>query len=69
MMMYLSQVANGVLLPFVLIFVQLLINDDRLMGNYVNSSWYNITAWVTTSVMIGLTILLVVTTISPKVLG
>jgi len=69
MMMYLSQVANGVLLPFVLIFIQLLINDHRLMGNSVNSYWYNITAWVTTWVMIGLTILLLVTTLFPNILG
>ncbi len=69
MMMYLSQVANGVLLPFVLIYIQLLINDHRLMGNYVNSHGYNITAWVTTWVMIGLTILLVLTTFFPKILG
>lgn len=66
MMMYLSQVANGVLLPFVLIYVQLLINDRQLMGSYVNSRWYNITAWVTTWVMIGLTIMLVVTTFFPN---
>jgi len=69
MMMYLSQVANGVLLPFVLIFIQLLINDNRLVGNYVNSYWYNITAWITTWVMIGLTILLLITTFSPNILG
>ncbi len=69
LMMFLSQVANGVLLPFVLIFVQSLINDDRIMGNYVNSPWYNVTAWVTTCVMIGLTLLLVVTTLFPNILG
>ncbi len=69
MMMYLSQVANGVLLPFVLIYIQLLINDRRLMGNYVNSHGYNVTAWITTLVMIGLTILLVLTTLFPKMLG
>ena len=69
MMMYLSQVANGVLLPFILIYILLLINDHKLMGNYVNSGWYNITAWVTTWVMIGLTMLLVVTTFFPNILG
>ncbi len=68
MMMYLSQVANGILLPFVLIFVQLLINDRRLMGNFVNSHWYNLTAWITTWVMVGLTVMLVVTTIFPNLL-
>ncbi len=69
MMMYLSQVANGVLLPFVLIYVLRLINDHRLMGNYINSQWYNVTAWITTWVMIALTLLLVVTTIFPHPLG
>lgn len=69
MMMYLSQVANGVLLPFVLIFIQLLINEDGLMGHYVNSPWYNITASVTVWVMIGLTILLVVTILFPNIFG
>ncbi len=68
LLMYLSQVANGVLLPFVLIFMQLLINDRRLMGNYINSSSYNITAWITILVMIGLTILLVLTTLFPDIL-
>ena len=37
--MVLSQVANGVLLPFVLIFVLLLVNDRELMGGYTNSRW------------------------------
>ncbi len=69
MMMFLSQVANGVLLPFVLIYVLRLMNDRRLMGDQVNSGWYNITAWVTTWVMIALTLLLVLTTLFPNILG
>ncbi len=69
MMMFLSQVANGVLLPFILIYVLRLINDRRLMRGQVNSGWYNITAWVTTWVMIALTLLLVLTTIFPNILG
>src|SRR5438105_4183940 len=44
--MVLSQVANGILLPFVLIPVLLLINDKELMGQYVNSRWYNVVSWV-----------------------
>src|SRR6478609_5898633 len=43
--MVLSQVANGVLLPFVLIFVLLLVNDRELMGSYINSKWYNVVSW------------------------
>jgi Mn2+/Fe2+ NRAMP family transporter len=54
--MVLSQIANGVLLPFVLIFVLLLINDRELMGEYTNSRRYNGIAWTTVGVMIVLTI-------------
>ncbi|MGO9168647.1 MAG: Nramp family divalent metal transporter [Candidatus Sulfotelmatobacter sp.] len=52
----LSLVVNGVVLPFVLIFMLLLINKKELMGKYVNSHLFNAVAWVTTVVMIGLTI-------------
>jgi Mn2+/Fe2+ NRAMP family transporter len=58
--MVLSQVANGVLLPFVLIFVLLLINDRELMGSYVNSRWYNAVAWFTVGSMIVLTVAMLV---------
>ncbi|HKB10834.1 MAG TPA: Nramp family divalent metal transporter [Vicinamibacterales bacterium] len=58
--MVLSQVANGVLLPFVLIFVLLLVNDGELMGSYVNSRWYNVVSWVTVAVMIALTIAMLI---------
>ena len=51
----LSQVVNGVVLPFVLIFMLLLINKKELMGEYVNTRLFNAVAWVTTVVMIGLT--------------
>ncbi len=68
-MMYLSQVANGVLLPFVLIYILRLVNDRKLMGKHLNSGWYNVTAWVTTWVMIALMVLLVLTTIFPNMLG
>jgi hypothetical protein len=54
--MVMSQVANGVLLPFVLIFVLLLINDKELMGKYTNSRWYNVVSWFTVGIMIVLTI-------------
>jgi Mn2+/Fe2+ NRAMP family transporter len=54
--MVMSQVANGVLLPFVLVFVLLLINDKELMGKYTNSQWYNVVSWFTVGIMIVLTI-------------
>ena len=52
----LSQVVNGAVLPFVLIFMLLLINKKELMGEYVNSRLFNVVAWATTVVMIGLTL-------------
>ena len=57
----LSQVFNGVVLPFVLIFMLMLTNDRELMGDHVNSRTFNVIAWVTVVVMIVLTILMVLT--------
>ena len=58
-----SQVLNGVLLPFVLIFMILLINNKRLMNEWTNSRPVNAVAWFTVVVMIGLTLALVGTSI------
>ena len=58
--MVFSQLLNGVLLPFVLIFVLLLVNDKELMGEHVNSRWYNIASWFTVVVMMSLTIAMVI---------
>ncbi len=52
----LSQVVNGVVLPFVLVFMLLLVNKKELMGEYVNSPLYNVIAWATTVIMVGLTL-------------
>ena len=54
----LSQVANGIVLPFVLIFMLLLTNDRELMGAQVNSRAFNLIAWITVAVMIVLTMIL-----------
>jgi Mn2+/Fe2+ NRAMP family transporter len=51
-----SQVVNGMLLPFVLIFMLKLVNKTELMGTYTNSRMGNIIAWSTSVIMIGLTI-------------
>ncbi len=55
----LSQVANGVWLPIVLIFMILLINRRDLMGDQVNGRTFNIIAWVTSITMIALTLVLI----------
>src|ERR1700719_1171504 len=57
----LSQVANGVVLPFVLIFMLMLTNDKELMGDYTNSRWFNIIAWITVVVTVVMTIAMVLT--------
>ncbi len=59
--MWISQVINGVMLPFVLIFMLLLINKKELLGDYTNSNTFNRIAWATTAIMIALTIMFVVT--------
>ena len=58
-MILFSQVINGVLLPFVLIYMILLINKPRVMKEWTNSRAYNIIAWVSVVLMIGLTMALV----------
>jgi len=59
--MLISQVVNGVMLPFVLIFMLLLINNKDIMGDYTNSRLFDGIAWSTVVVMIVLTLALVVT--------
>jgi Mn2+/Fe2+ NRAMP family transporter len=58
-----SQVANGILLPFVLTFMLKLINKERLMGDYRNRFWGNLIAWSTSVIMILLTVALIWSTI------
>lgn len=43
--MFLSQVVNGVLLPFILIPMLIMVNKQQLMGKYVNGPVYNIICW------------------------
>lgn len=57
-MILFSQVINGVLLPIVLIFMILLANNRRIMMGWVNSQFYNLAAWITVIVMIGLSLAL-----------
>ena len=59
MVIVVSQVANGVLLPFVLFFMLSLVNRDDLMGEYRNSQMANVIAWSTSIVMVVLTVALV----------
>jgi len=57
----LSQVANGILLPLVLVFILLLVNRRDLMGDQVNTRTFNWVAWISTIAMILLTLILIYT--------
>ena len=60
----LSQVANGILLPFVLVYMLKLVNRPRLMGAFKNKPWQNWIAWSTAGIMIALTIALIYTSVA-----
>lgn len=51
-----SQFLNGIVLPFVLVFMLILVNRKELMGEYVNSPAYNFITWATVVVMVVLTV-------------
>jgi len=64
-----SQTLNGVLLPIILVVMLRLINDKRLMGKFVNGRVFNIVSWVMVVVLILLTVILVITSVFPGLLG
>jgi len=68
-MILFSQVINGVLLPFVLIFMILLVNRRGLMKEWTNTGLYNLVAWASVAIMIGLTLALVAITIKDASAG
>lgn len=49
-----SQVANGLLLPVVLICMMLIVNNKRIMGQYVNKAFANTIGWGSVVILIGL---------------
>ena len=61
-LMVTSAVLNGLLLPFVLIYALSLVNNKKIMGEYVNPRSYNVISWGTVAVLIGLAIFFVITT-------
>ena len=53
------QVLNGALLPFILVFILLLINNEKLTGDLKNSAVYNVLGWGTFAIItIAVTIML-----------
>jgi Mn2+/Fe2+ NRAMP family transporter len=59
-MTILSQVLNGVLLPFVLYFMLRLVNKKELMGKHTNTLWFNWLAWGTAAIVVALSVVMMV---------
>lgn len=65
LLMVLSSLLNGILLPFVLIFALFLVNDKKIMGEYTNTKSHNFISWGTVVVLIALTATFVVMAMAP----
>ncbi len=61
------QALAGVLLPSASLFLLLLCNDREVLGPWVNRTWLNILATLILGVLVMLSLILVVTTVFPKV--
>jgi len=60
-----AQVINGVLLPILLFFILSLVNDRRIMGQYINSPVQNIIAYGTAILLTGLSTIMIATIVLP----
>jgi Mn2+/Fe2+ NRAMP family transporter len=54
--MYVSQIINGIVLPAILVFMLILINNKKLMGEHVNKKGYNVISSITIVILIALTL-------------
>jgi len=66
-LMILASVVNGLLLPFVLVYAMSLVNNTRIMGEYINPKSYNYISWATVIILTTLAFLMVITTIIPRI--
>ena len=57
-MMVMTQVVNGIVLPFMLIFMVLLINRKEIMADFTNGRLWNFVSWFTIAAVIALTLLM-----------
>lgn len=60
-----TQVVNGILLVPVLVFMVLIASNEKVMGRYRNSHFYNLVAWIFAAVISALTVLLVAAALAP----
>lgn len=56
--MLFAQTVNGILLPILLVFMVIMVNDKTLMGKHANRLGHNLIAWATVIGLVGLTMAL-----------
>ena len=62
--MFLAQVLNALLLPFILVFVMLLARDREIMGTLASGRLLGAIGWLATAVLILLSLVLVATALA-----
>jgi Mn2+/Fe2+ NRAMP family transporter len=60
------QVLAGVMLPSAIIFLQLLLNDKEVLGEYANKPWNNLVNWTIIIVLFALSLILAAQVAAPK---
>src|SRR5581483_11672865 len=60
------QVLAGVMLPSAIIFLQLLLNDKELLGEYANKPWNNLVNWTIIAVLFTLSLILAAQVAAPN---
>jgi Mn2+/Fe2+ NRAMP family transporter len=61
------QVLAGIMLPSAIIFLQLLLNDEQVLGQeFVNQAWNNWVNWIIISVLFVLSLILAAQVVAPN---
>jgi Mn2+/Fe2+ NRAMP family transporter len=60
------QVLAGVMLPSAIVFLQLLLNDKELLGEYANKRWNNVVNWTIVIVLFALSLILAAQVAAPN---
>ena len=56
-LLFLPNVVGGILLPVILVLMLMLVNDRKIMGSWVNSPLQNVIAWLTTDLLVALSVI------------
>ena len=67
-LMVASQIINGLMLPIVLVCMLKLVNNPKLMGEYVNSWLINLVTWIGCIIIIAVSLAMVASTLKPDLL-